>query len=97
MRLMARKENATGTPAKSRTVEPPSNRRAAACQDIGLPKSSDDQETETASARGSRAAYANCRMRNTNSTAISRKQAGIGANSHHTGMTTVLIDTEPER
>ncbi len=98
MRLMARNEKATGMPMNSRTVEPPSNNKAPACQDMmRLVSSKKAQEAETASDRGSRSDSAKVRMRKMNSIATIRKHTGIGAKIHHSGSTRVLIDTEPAR
>src|SRR5262249_20350328 len=43
IRLMAMNENATGMPMNRSTVDPPSSRRAAICQDIGRPSGRRDR------------------------------------------------------
>ena len=50
---------------------------------------------DTASSRGRRSAKASRCMRNKNSSASSANAAGIGRSSHHSGITSVLIDSEP--
>src|SRR5262245_3406681 len=50
---------------------------------------------ETASSRGRRSADASRCMRKPNSNASSAKATGIGARSHHSGNTSVLMEIDP--
>ena len=84
----AMKVKATGSPAKSSSVEPPSISHAANCHDI--------QAAETASSRGPRSPCIRRRMRNSISIASSANATGSGASNHHSGVIKVLIVIAPD-
>ena len=90
--LIARKVNATGSPRKSSTVDPPSISHAAACQDMPRLR---PQPAVTASSRGARSPRYSRRIRNVISTASMTNATGSGARIHHSGMTRVLIESDP--
>src|SRR5262249_51771055 len=76
------------------------DRRSAEQQQGGrLPRhfraSSILQDADTASSRGRRSADASRCMRNTNSIASSANATGIGARSHHSASTSVLMESAP--
>src|SRR5258708_18006549 len=54
-------------------------------------------DAETASSRGRRSADASRCMRKPNSSASSAKTTGIGARSHHSGNTSVLMAIDPSK
>jgi hypothetical protein len=53
-------------------------------------------DADTASVRGARSLRASRCMRNRNSTPSKRNASGSGASSHHSGVTSVLMEIAPE-
>ena len=91
--LMAMNENATGMPMNSSTVEPPSSSSAATCQDIAAVPVSGRRDGVVARRPLGHAPGGACGRR-TRPPAAGRRPASARS-SHHSGMTSVLIEIEP--